>query len=227
MKKATQKKTRWLARLTATLLGIIFASVIAGWAATTPVSSEPVAPPTLPAEIQLRPPALKPKLAIPGVMLSSLSSEAAATRLLAESRCLAEVMYYEARGEGEAGEVAVGEVILNRLAGGGHGHTICGVVYEGFDQTFCQFTFVCDGSLGQPKLPEPWRAAQVLAAQLLAGQVHSADRMEGATNYHSASIHASWDSKMVRVAQIGNHVFYRPPALRPSVADTAVRGSLQ
>jgi hypothetical protein len=211
MKKATQKKTRWLARLTATLLGIIFASVIAGWAATTPVSSEPVAPPTLPAEIQLRPPALKPKLAIPGVMLSSLSSEAAATRLLAESRCLAEVMYYEARGEGEAGEVAVGEVILNRLAGGGHG----------------QFTFVCDGSLGQPKLPEPWRAAQVLAAQLLAGQVHSADRMEGATNYHSASIHASWDSKMVRVAQIGNHVFYRPPALRPSVADTAVRGSLQ
>ncbi len=71
----------------------------------------------------------------------------------------------------EEGQRAVAEVILHRLAEGGHGHTICNVVYEGVGQTFCQFTFACDGSLQQPKVSEPWRAAQVLAARLMAGEV--------------------------------------------------------
>jgi len=206
---------------------IVFVAAIAGLAIAGPAGSDPAVAPLQPAEIHLIPPVSKPKLVVPGEILTGVTSEIALTQLVAESRCLADVMYYEARGESEAGQIAVAEVILNRLAGGGHGNTICSVVYEGFDQTFCQFTFVCDGSLDRPKASEPWRAAQVLAAQLLAGQIQSADKMDGATNYHSASVHTKWDAKMVRVVQIGNHVFYKNPQLRSSLMDTAFRGTLQ
>ena len=227
MNDTTKKRMVWLAHILATLLAVIVTSVITGWAATSAPGPNPAVTPPKPAEIELKPPAPKPKLVIPAEILANAPSDVALARLLIESRCLADVMYYEARGEGEAGEIAVAEVILNRLASGGHGHTICSVVYEGFDQTFCQFTFVCDGSLDRPKLPEPWRAAQVLAARLLAGQIHPADQTDGATNYHSTAIHAAWDSKMTRVAQIGNHVFYKAPPLRPSVSGSSFRGSLQ
>ena len=52
-------------------------------------------------------------------------------RLLAEHRCLSEVMYYEARGEGEDGQKAVAEVVFHRMNTGNYGHSICAVVYEG------------------------------------------------------------------------------------------------
>jgi hypothetical protein len=235
-----------IARILAVLLALTGTSAVAGSAeiapasvlsasvlpasvlpvSVPPVSAPPVTAPTAPAVIELRPPAAAPKLAIPGEIDSSAPSQIALTKLLSESRCLAEVMYFEARGEGEAGEIAVGEVIMNRLAAGTHGHTICNVVYEGAGQTFCQFTFACDGSLDKPKLAEPWRAAQVLAARLLAGEAPVESEVGGATYYHAVSVTPSWKSRMVRVGQIGNHIFYRLPLLRPSVMDAVFRGSL-
>jgi hypothetical protein len=144
-------------------------------------------------------------------------------QLAAEVRCLANVIYFEARGESEAGQRAVAEVILHRQAEGTHGHTICDVAYEGADRTFCQFTFACDGSEEQPKLAEPWRAAQVLAARLLVGEA-PADATYGATYYHATSVHPSWAPLKLRVAEIGNHIFYREPAAQSIVQ---IRGSLQ
>jgi spore germination cell wall hydrolase CwlJ-like protein len=143
-------------------------------------------------------------------------------KLMAEHRCLAEVMYFEARGEGEAGQRAVAEVILHRLADGSHGPTICSVVYEGAGQTFCQFTFACDGSLDLPRIPDAWRAAQVLAARVLAGQGPVTDDTDGATYYHTVSVYPTWAPKMERITQIGNHIFYRAKPIR-----TAFRGPLQ
>jgi hypothetical protein len=222
-----QPKAERLTQVMATLLGIIFASVITGWVATSPAVSEPAVTPTEPAVIELHPPALHPHLSIPGRIGPDEAAAAAVSQMVSESRCLAEVMYYEARGEGEAGEVAVAAVIMNRLADGDHGRTICSVVYEGAGQTFCQFTFACDGSLDKAKAAEPWRAAQVLAVRLLAGEVPAQQQAQGATYYHSASVTPSWDAKMVRTGQVGNHVFFRLPPLRPSVLNVAFRGSLE
>ena len=213
--------------ITATLLAIIFASVIAGWVSTSPAVSDPAVTPTAPAVIELHPPIERPHLSIPARIAQDAAAATAMAQMVSESRCLAEVMYYEARGEGEAGEIAVADVIMNRLSDGDHGHTICNVVYEGAGQTFCQFTFACDGSLDRPKLPDPWRAAQVLALRLLAGEVPAEREAQGATYYHSTFVSPSWDSKMVRVGQVGSHVFFRLPTLRPSVLDAAFRGSLQ
>src|SRR5215472_4390636 len=64
-----------------------------------------------------------------------------------QSECLAEVLYYEARGEGTEGQKAVAEVVLQRTRDRNYPHTICGVVYEGArsHSPYCQFSFACDG----------------------------------------------------------------------------------
>ena len=98
------------------------------------------------------------------------------------------------------------------------------MIYEGAGQTFCQFTFACDGSLDQLKSVEDWRGAQVLAARLLAGEEPGPDNTDGATYFHTAAVHPTWAPKMERVTQIGNHIFYRA---RTAAISVAFRGPLQ
>jgi spore germination cell wall hydrolase CwlJ-like protein len=129
-------------------------------------------------------------------------------QLLAEHRCLAEVMYYEARGEGPDGQRAIAEVVFHRMRHGNYGHSICAVVYEGATHPGCQFSFACNGELAQPKEREPWRATQILAARILTGEVALADTTVGAISFHAVSVQPDW-SGMERTVQIGNHVFYR------------------
>ena len=132
-------------------------------------------------------------------------------KLLAEHRCLAEAMYYEARGEGTQGQKAIAEVIFHRMRTGNYGHSICAVVYEGANQPHCQFSFTCNGDLAQKKAPGAWMSAQVLAAKILTGEVRLADETLGATNFHAASVDPDWAGELTRTVQIGNHVFYRNP----------------
>lgn len=137
--------------------------------------------------------------------------EMRARRDAIQSRCLAEVLYYEARGEGEAGEKAVAEVVLERTHSRYYPHTICGVVHEGADQPgrSCQFSFACDGALERPKDAAAWQRAQTLAAKILAGEVKLHNETGHAIAYHSASVAPYWADDMLMTAQIGNHVFYR------------------
>ena len=80
-----------------------------------------------------------------------------------QSECLAEALYYEARGEGTEGEKAVAEVVLQRMRDRNYPHTICGVIYEGVQphNRACQFSFACDGALRRPPLPRRWGRAGV------------------------------------------------------------------
>jgi spore germination cell wall hydrolase CwlJ-like protein len=219
----TIKDVNWqkLGDLLAIVVTVLLASVIVALAGdgdqTGPL------PNPQPVRIELKRPKLSHPIPQPGEISQDGAAGEALQKLVAEHRCLAEAMYYEARGEGETGERAVAEVVLNRLTEGLHGHTICSVVYEGVGQTFCQFTFACDGSLSRPKAGEPWRAAEVLAARLLAGEA-PANGAQGATYYHTISVHPVWEPKLVRVAQIGNHVFFRP---RVEAFSVGFRGSMQ
>jgi len=62
-------------------------------------------------------------------------------------QCLAEAVYYEARSEVKSGQMAVAEVVLNRVKSKHYPNTVCGVVYQGAERsTGCQFTFTCDGA---------------------------------------------------------------------------------
>ena len=152
-----------------------------------------------------------------------VSPDAARSTLLAEHLCLTEVMYFEARGEGESGEKAVAEVVFHRLSSGDYANSICAVVNEGAARGRCQFSFACDGSRDRPKSAAAWRSAEVLAARLLTGEESLGDATHGAVNYHAVYVRPVWASAFVRTAQIGNHVFYR----RSGGADeVALRGAL-
>ncbi|MEI9993725.1 MAG: cell wall hydrolase [Rhizomicrobium sp.] len=129
-------------------------------------------------------------------------------KLLQEHKCLAEVMYYEARGESEEGQKAVAEVVYRRMHTGNFGHSICAVVYEGVATGSCQFSFACDGAREANREPGPWREAQALAARIMVNEEQLANSTDGAVAFHTSAVQPQWPG-YVRTVQIGNHVFYR------------------
>ena len=138
--------------------------------------------------------------------------ELAGAQLAAESQCLAEVMYYEARGEGLAGQKAVAEVVLRRIHNKNYANTVCGVVHEGVQpgrKSGCQFTFACDGSLNHKRDEEAWGQARLLAEKIMSGGVRLGNQTGSAIAYHSVGVSPPWSENMLRTAQIGNHIFYR------------------
>src|SRR6266852_2710774 len=138
----------------------------------------------------------------------------------AEVTCMAQALYYEARGEGQSGQEAVGEVILHRVRSGGHPDTICGVVREPR-----KFSFLTDGSTKREIDSDAWQSAKELATRIVRGElVTSLTRR--ALFYHQVDIQPAWASEMVRTVKIGNHIFYRPPshATQARLTGQPVRG---
>ncbi len=90
----------------------------------------------------------------------------------------------------------------------GYPKSICGVVYQGAGRaTGCQFSFTCDGSLGRPPNPDAWADAQGVARQALAGAVEPSIGV--ATHYHADYVSPYWAPTLVKLGQIGAHIFYR------------------
>jgi spore germination cell wall hydrolase CwlJ-like protein len=131
------------------------------------------------------------------------------TQLLAEHKCLSEVLYYEARGEGLSGQKAIAEVVFHRMNHGDYGHSICAVVYEGKDKPGCQFSFACNGDVRRPRQMAAWRQSEKLAAAILTGQVALKNATGGALNFHAISVTPDWADTLEKTTQIGNHIFYR------------------
>jgi spore germination cell wall hydrolase CwlJ-like protein len=120
-------------------------------------------------------------------------------------KCMALAMYWEARGEGEQGMLAVGSVILNRVEDSRFPDNVCAVVYQGGETPPCQFSWWCDGKSHRPTNANLWSVSMTLAEELLAAR--PPDPTQGALFFHSNSIRSPW--RRQRTAQIGNHIFYR------------------
>lgn len=143
--------------------------------------------------------------------LTPAQEELLAQVFLRQGNCLADAMYYEARGEGRAGELAIAEVVYNRMRSRYYPGTICSVVYEGANlRTGCQFSFACSGDMDRPKSSVVWRQTQRLALQVVMGLVHLGNMTGGALSYHSIDVDPSWADTMERTTQIGHHIFYKP-----------------
>ncbi len=125
-----------------------------------------------------------------------------------DADCLTQAVYYEARGEGDDGMRAVAQVILNRVRHPSFPKTICGVVYQGaMQQTSCQFSFACDGSLARPVEAWAWRRAKTIATAALGGYVMKS--VGTATHFHTLAVDPRWSSNMVKIATVGQHTFYQ------------------
>lgn len=137
--------------------------------------------------------------------------------------CLAQAISYEAGNESIAGQEAVAQVVINRLRHPAYPKTICGVVYQGSTRkTGCQFTFTCDGSLRRPRSSQSMATATEIAKRVLAGGISPLVR--GATHYHADYVAPYWAPSLVRIAQIGAHIFYRMPGApdTPAYADMTI-----
>ena len=126
--------------------------------------------------------------------------------------CLAEALYFEARGEPIQGQLAVGEVILNRVEDMRYPSSICKVINQGTGRRFaCQFTYTCDGKLETVHERKPYEMALKIAKILMT--THDGKLTRGSTHYHSNYVNPKWSKKFERVAKFGRHIFYRQPML--------------
>lgn len=123
--------------------------------------------------------------------------------------CLTQAVYYEAGFEPVEGRRAVAQVVLNRLRHPAFPKSVCEVVYQGANSGVCQFTFVCDGALYRKPAHEAWLEAQDIARAALEGYVDPA--VGEATHYHADYVAPRWAPLLDKVAQIGQHIFYRWP----------------
>jgi len=146
-----------------------------------------------------------------------------------ELECLADAVYYEARGETPSGQAAVNQVVMNRVRHPAFPKSICGVVFQGaVNRTGCQFSFACDGSMRRARDVGAWARARKIASRTLAGAMPS--EVGSATHFHTINVSPGWGPRLLRVAQVGMHIFYRfgrggastyAPARLPSVDDIA------
>lgn len=114
--------------------------------------------------------------------------------------CLAGAIYFEAKGEPLAGQLAVAQVILNRAKSGRFAKSVCGVVTQAG-----QFSFVRGGRVPSIGDNAHYRTA-VAVAQVALGD-HWDSSASDALYFHARRVAPGW--RMQKIASIGNHVFYR------------------
>jgi spore germination cell wall hydrolase CwlJ-like protein len=118
-----------------------------------------------------------------------------------ELRCLAGAVYFEAKGESLAGQLAVGRVVVARSKSGRFPASYCGVVYQP-----AQFSFIRGRAMpGINTGSQDWREAVAIARISDSGSWRSP--VEGALFFHAARVSPNW--RLTRMARVENHVFYR------------------
>lgn len=171
-----------------------------------PDRSVPVAAVIAPAE----PPAT-PAVDLPPASLAEAFSRVSAKISIpfeAGERCLAQAVYFEARSEPPEGQLAVAQVVLNRVASPFWPDSICSVVFQGEHRRHrCQFSFACDGLSDNPKNPDAWLLAKAVAAVAL--EARWQDLAHEATHYHADYVAPAWREAMDPTAHYGRHIFYR------------------
>ena len=121
----------------------------------------------------------------------------------AEQDCLANAVYFEARGESLDGQLAVAEVVLNRSVSGRYPTTLCGVVTQP-----AQFSFVRNRRIpAADRSSEAWRKSVAIAR---IAQDRTADLLsDDVLWYHADYVAPSWGRRLNRSTKIGLHIFYR------------------
>ncbi|MGR3762110.1 cell wall hydrolase [Roseobacteraceae bacterium NS-SX3] len=133
-------------------------------------------------------------------------------------RCLAEALYFEARGESVKGQFAVAEVILNRVRSSQFPNSLCGVIKQGTGRRYqCQFTYTCDGHKEVIREKKAYERVSKVARAVLDGA--KTGLTEGATYYHTTAVKPRWSRVFTKTARIGTHLFYRDDRYRTALND--------
>lgn len=126
------------------------------------------------------------------------------------ARCLANAIYFEARGEVERGQMAVAQVVLNRVFTGYYPGSVCDVVYQNAHRHLaCQFTFACDNHKDVVRDQKAWEVATRISDDALDGKFWLPE-VGKATHYHATYVNPWWVRTMTKHTKLGIHIFYRP-----------------
>jgi spore germination cell wall hydrolase CwlJ-like protein len=142
-------------------------------------------------------------------LVRTMVGEARDLPLTPEHQCLAVAVYFESRGEPIEGQLAVAQVVMNRVQDRRWPNTICGVVQQRTAAS-CQFSYVCDPRKDQPRDRRSWGIAKAVA--LIAAGGAWPDLTNGATHFHATRVNPAWNDIYRRTKTVGTHVFYRKPS---------------
>ena len=126
-------------------------------------------------------------------------------------KCMADNIYYEAAMEPAEGKLAVAQVVMNRSESPDFPKDICQVIYQrnSFYQTVvCQFTWLCDGSVGRRPVQPQQYAESMEAAKKVLLEGFRLPSLKNALYYHADYVNPRWNKE--QVAKIGRHIFYKP-----------------
>ena len=130
--------------------------------------------------------------------------------------CLALNVYHEARDQPFIGQVAVAQVVMNRVRDDRYPDTVCDVVKQGPTYSWaedypvrhrCQFSWYCDGKSDKPRDTKAYEQARMIAHGVYYGNLD--DFVEGATHYHAHYVYPEWAKSKTRTVRIDDHIFYR------------------
>jgi len=134
-----------------------------------------------------------------------------------EIKCLADNIYFEARNESIKGRLAVALVTINRVESDKYPNNICSVVWEKnyskkYKKWIAQFSWTLDGLSDVPKNDKAYIKAERMAEFLILSKIdgnYIADFTDGATHYHATYVSPPWAKRLVKLAKIDTHIFYK------------------
>ena len=129
--------------------------------------------------------------------------------------CLALNIYYEARNQSVEAQIAVSQVVINRVRDDRFPDNICDVIMQAKHSKItgkpllnkCQFSWYCDGKTDKPHDLDAYRWAQIIAKHVSEGK--SGDMIKGSTHYHASYVTPDWAKNKTKTVKIGDHIFYR------------------
>jgi spore germination cell wall hydrolase CwlJ-like protein len=146
-----------------------------------------------------------------------------------ETFCLAQNIYFEARNESTAGQIAVGQVTFNRVNSKRFPNNVCDVVYQGpkyeswntrkdktlsnYERVYypvknkCQFSWYCDGKADDILNAKKFSEIYVLAVEIARKIIP--DITDGATHYHADYVSPEWANHLNKTVVIDTHIFYK------------------
>jgi N-acetylmuramoyl-L-alanine amidase len=162
-----------------------------------PVTQTPLPAPSMDTTVE---PPLR-RLTTPAGLRRLVALEAAHTGpLRPEVECMARTVYHEAANQALSGQLAVAQVILNRVSSGAYPSSVCAVVAQRGQFSQAPLTASAESA-------KPWSAAVAIA--IIAQEHRFPQIAPGALFFHAASMRPAWSDEHVRIAQIGDHIFYR------------------
>ena len=130
--------------------------------------------------------------------------------------CMAANIYHEAKNQPMAGQIAVAQVVMNRVNDSRYPDNVCDVIKQGLTYKNgkvvlgkCQFSWYCDGKKDDvDKKSEKWRNSLRYASMVITNRI-TLDVTEGATHYHATYVRPAWARTKTKTVRINRHIFYR------------------